>query len=185
MGTRGIYGFYKDGVDKVTYNHFDSYPEELGNNIIDFIKTTSIEEMNEIFKKITLVEQDNIATDEQIRECSIYADLDVSRQDITDMYCLLRKTQGNLSVYKNGLKLMINNKDFIKDSLFCEWGYIINLTENVLEIYKGFQTQPNNNRYSCEPEGKYYNCAILKIIPLDDVYLLENNWYKDLYSEDE
>ena len=38
MGTRGLYGFRKNGVDKVTYNHYDSYPEYLGRNILEFIR---------------------------------------------------------------------------------------------------------------------------------------------------
>jgi len=33
MGTRGAYGFRKNGIDKVTYNHFDSYPEQLGESL--------------------------------------------------------------------------------------------------------------------------------------------------------
>ena len=38
MGTRGLYGFRKNGVDKVTYNHWDSYPDGLGKQILRFIK---------------------------------------------------------------------------------------------------------------------------------------------------
>lgn len=30
MGTRGALGFIKAGEHKVTYNHYDSYPEGLG-----------------------------------------------------------------------------------------------------------------------------------------------------------
>lgn len=33
MGTRGMYGFYRNGVTKATYNHFDSYPEWLGKKL--------------------------------------------------------------------------------------------------------------------------------------------------------
>lgn len=40
MGTRGAYGFYKDGQNKLTYNHFDSYPEGLGNTVVDFCRAT-------------------------------------------------------------------------------------------------------------------------------------------------
>ena len=37
MGSRGLYGFIKDGVEKATYSHGDSYPSYLGRDIIDFI----------------------------------------------------------------------------------------------------------------------------------------------------
>ena len=37
MGTRGLWGFRKDGKDKLTYNHFDSYPDCLGHTIVEFL----------------------------------------------------------------------------------------------------------------------------------------------------
>ena len=54
MGTRGLYGFRKNGKDKITYNHWDSYPEGLGQNVLNFVKETSIEELNSIYDKIIL-----------------------------------------------------------------------------------------------------------------------------------
>lgn len=38
MGTRGIYGFIKDGTEKATYKQMDSDPTFLGRSVIDFIK---------------------------------------------------------------------------------------------------------------------------------------------------
>ena len=37
MGTRGLLGFIIKGVRKSTYNDCDSYPEWLGERIIEFI----------------------------------------------------------------------------------------------------------------------------------------------------
>ena len=34
MSTRGIYGFHINGTDKLAYNHADSYPQQLGLNIL-------------------------------------------------------------------------------------------------------------------------------------------------------
>ena len=36
MGTRGALGFKINGEYKVTYNHFDSYMEGLGKEVISF-----------------------------------------------------------------------------------------------------------------------------------------------------
>lgn len=52
MGTRGLYGIRKDGVDKVTYNHFDSYPEYLGKNMLKFCMSHSKDALTELFNKI-------------------------------------------------------------------------------------------------------------------------------------
>ena len=38
METRGSYGFVYNGIYKMTYNHYDSYPSELGKNIADFCR---------------------------------------------------------------------------------------------------------------------------------------------------
>jgi hypothetical protein len=68
---------------------------------------------------------------------------------------------------------MSDGIDFIKDSLFCEWGYVINLDDEVLEVYRGFQTEPHKNRYTdyvYESGGEtYYPCKLIKFLPLNDI----------------
>ena len=49
MSTNGIYGFRKNGEDKLTYNHCDSYFSYLGENIINFVKETPLQELNKIY----------------------------------------------------------------------------------------------------------------------------------------
>lgn len=171
MGTRGCYGFRKNGVDKLTYNHWDSYPDCLGHDVVEFCKSTSIKEMNEIFDRIVLVEEGSKPTKKQIAECIEFYDESVSTGKLDDWYCLLRETQGNLNVYKNGLKYMINSCEFIKDSLFCEYAYIINLDTNCLEFWRGFQDKPcKDNRYGTETHdnlGKYHPCKMISYYALD------------------
>lgn len=171
MGTRGLYGFRKNGVDKTTYNHFDSYPDWLGNEVVKFCKETSIEEMNEIFDRIVLVKEMDKPTVEQISECIEYYNESVSTKSVEDWYCLLRKAQGDLNVYRRGLKYMIDNHSFIEDSLFCEYAYIINLDTNCLEFWVGFQKEPcEDNRYGTETHDnmdKYYPCKMVAYYPLD------------------
>lgn len=172
MGTRGCYGFRKNGIDKLTYNHFDSYPDCLGHDVVQFCKETSIEEMNEIFDKTILVDENSKPTAEQIVECMEYYNGDVSTRTPEDWYCLLREAQGNLNVYRNGLRYMIDNHDFIKDSLFCEYAYIINLDTNCLEFWRGFQHEPDeNNRYGTEEDSGYYPCKMVAYYPLGPEYM--------------
>lgn len=131
MGTRGGYGFKKDGQMKITYNHFDSYPSGLGSEVVRFIKNTSVDEMNEIFNNITMVNEDIPATNKQINECRQYSDQGVSTGDLSEWYVLLRHTQGDLSPYKNGLKYMVDNGSIEED-----YAYIIDLDDNTFEFYK-------------------------------------------------
>lgn len=185
MGTRGCYGFFKEKLSKVTYNHFDSYPTGLGSQILDFIKNTSIEDMNKIFNKIILVDEENTPTKEQIENCKRFLDTTVGNQDEKDFYCLLRGSQGDLGAYKTGLKYMIDAESFMGDSLFCEYAYIINLDKNSLEFYTGFNTVPQHNRYSrfADNNEKYKECKLVAKIELSAI---QNGSYtiKDLELED-
>ena len=141
MSTRGYMGIQKKGELKGQYNHFDSYLEGLGKEIIETInkipKVNRIAVLNEVFKNIILVNEDDKPTREQIDYCKEkgLVDLNVATQDINDWYGLFRNAQGRLDLYLKGLKYMLNGNNFLKNDIFCEYGYVINLDENTLDIY--------------------------------------------------
>lgn len=183
MGTRGLYGIRKDGVDKVTYNHFDSYPEYLGMNMIKFCMNHNKDALTGLFNKIELVGDEN-PTEEQKVNCKRngWFDDTVSLQTDDNWYCLLRDTQGNLECLMQADKAyMLDNSDFIKDSLFCEYAYIINLDRSVLEVWVGCQKEPDpKNRYGTQQdEYGYYPCKLIRSYHLP---LTKNKkWYlKDM-----
>ena len=63
---------------------------------------------------------------------------------------------------------MVDNHNFIKDSMFCEYAYIINLDEECLEFYVGFQNEPSEyNRYGTEKEDGCYPCKMIAYYSLD------------------
>lgn len=174
MGTRGAYGLRKNGEDKLTYNHFDSYPDYLGRKVIKFCKNNNVLKLHDIFNRIILIDKDSTPTNEQINECieNGFTDFSVSSQSKTDWYCLLRNCQGNLDCWSNAKDhiYMINDNNFIKDSLWCEYAYIINLDDEVLEFYEGFQKQPQpENRYGTESRSGYYPCKLSKVFPLNEI----------------
>lgn len=187
MSTRGAYGFYKNGVDKITYNHYDSYFSGLGEEIVNFCRNTTIEDMNKIFDKIILVKEDDKPTIEDMENYVGFSNLKVGEQTLQDWYCLLRDTQGNLEEYKKeNVKHMIDNKEFLGNSLFCEYAYIINLTTNKLEIYTGFNKRPTKNRYAkyrdLENNSGYYECKLVHSFDLTDI---PENWIKILNKKGE
>lgn len=186
MATRGLYGFYKNGINKLTYNHYDSYPSYLGNNILNFIKQSTVTELNEIFQSISLVNDDNYPNEneriqlEDLGYSVTYKDEPLRWGEIISAHA------GDFSLLKNKFPFMLNNNDFIKDSLFCEWAYIINLDSNNLEIYRGFQKTSDDNRYKIDTpsSGGYYHCKLIKTISFDelkDIDSLDN--IEDSYSE--
>ena len=164
MGTRGIYGFRKNGIDKLTYNHFDSYPDYLGATMAEFCADTPIDELNALYDRIELVNECEKPTEEQINACRAFANVSVGTRRMDDWYCLLRELQGEPEKWKeiDGTIYMIDNHNFILDSLFCEYGYIINLDTNELEFWEGYQKKPNSrNRYGKQPnDDGYYPCRL-------------------------
>lgn len=155
MSTRGLIGYYKKGVTKATYNHSDSYPSWLGNKIKDYITNSDVRSMNADFDRIRLVDEDDEVQPEDIIRMFNFWYGDVERiggEYSEGWYWILRDGQGDLSAYAEQ-GVMIDGQEFMKDSLFCEWAYIINLDRGVLEIYRGFQQKkPKKNRYALNKE---------------------------------
>ena len=129
--------------------------------------------MNEFYDRIIMVDQRSNPTDKQKENCikNGFVNLSVSNQSENDWYCLLRNLQGELEkLYECEFPYMIDDSDFIKDSLFCEYAYIINLDTNVLEFYKGFQHVPQDgNRYGIEKTDGYYPCKLEAEIPIEQI----------------
>lgn len=78
MSTRGLYGFHKNGIDKLTYNHLDSYPDWLGKKVVEFCKCAGRDGMNSLFDHIELVSED--------------AEADDARVEVVDQYVVIRET---------------------------------------------------------------------------------------------
>ncbi len=111
MGTRGAYGYRIDGEDKVTYNHYDSYPDELGSNIIGYASQMELEKMREVAKSIVLVNGNEDVEKKLIERYKSYADLGVADGTYKSWYCLLRNTQGDLQPYHGKLEHMIDSHE--------------------------------------------------------------------------
>lgn len=149
MSTRGATGFVADGKWYVTYNHSSSYPSWLGMRVLEFCKEiTDWEKVKKNVCKVNLVDENSKPTPYQIRKYKKYANTRVSEQTLYDWYCLLRDLQGAgilREVADGNVSHMIDGHTFLKDSLFCEWAYIIDLDEMVLRVYKGFNKERDTN----------------------------------------
>ena len=180
MGTRGVWGFRKDGYDKVSYCHFDSYPEGLGYSFAKLLMKPVAEKLDAWFDNIVEIDAEKLPTDEQKRYCIEmgWYNGNVSNRDANDWYCLLRELQDPERWEKlidEDKKVFIDNKiDFIKDSLWCEYAYIYDIDKKELEIYDGFQEKPQEgNRYGTEQRKGhvrgYYPCRLAGKITLDEL----------------
>ena len=162
MGTRGIFGFRINDKDYLTYNNFDSYPSGLGESIrecvVGIINAGNIHYARDQVSEIILLEdnvEDSVIKDVQAEAKRLsLCDESVSTQSDTDPYCLLRRAQGNpLYWVRDGLKYMNDGSCFVNDSLFCEYGYIINFDTSKVEYYRGFQKSHHNHGRYAKNEG--------------------------------
>lgn len=139
MGTRGFFGFATQDREVLSYVQFGAYPEGLGSNMIDYIR--SVEDWDGVRDQVlamTAVSSGVPPTPGQQKELASYADLNVGNQSLEDWYCLLRNTQGNPS-YMLSSGHFESASEFALDSLFAEYGYVIDLESMAFEFYAGFQ----------------------------------------------
>ena len=126
MGTRNLTMVIKDGQPRIAqYGQWDGYPEGQGLTALAFLQNADLEHFKSQLDKCRLH--------------SNYKDLPENNLDNRD-YCaeILQlvndSDQAEIHLY--------NESSFAKDSLFCEWAYVIDLDKNVLEVYEGFNKSP-------------------------------------------
>lgn len=153
MGTRGFYGLVIDETAKITYNHFDSYPSALGADILKQVRDLAgnLDAFRESARRLTLVDESVVPTTEEMARLLDHWDSSVSTGEPTEWYSLLRKLQGDLAgTLEAGV--MIDSEGFPLDSLFCEWGYLVDLDKGTFEVYRGFQkSSPTKGRWADRP----------------------------------
>ena len=195
MGTRGAYGFRSEGKDYLTYNHYDSYPSGLGDDLASQIRAviasgTTVETLRQQVRDMRVIanEDDEPSAEDREKYAHLWAEVSTG----LDWYSLLREMQGDLGAHlQEGL--MIDGNAFIMDSLFCEYAYILNLDDETFEVYQGFQdTLHNEGRYGGEvpdPEpyasghmpSKYYGCRLVATFPMAAI---PEDWIEQAFPEE-
>ena len=91
-------------------------------------------------------------------------------------YSLLRGVQGAeliTAIASGDLKHVITNKGWMKDSLFCEYGYTLNFGTQELELWEGFQKKSQKGNPFGSRKGKgeeYYPCRKVGTISFGHIY---------------
>ena len=172
MGTRSCYGFRSEGKDYLMYSQFDGYPTGLGLKLMNQLKDLTVCNMKTGIVRLVAVDEDSEPKD--VLDNEEYQELfEMFHQDVsngTDWYSFLRCSQQNISIYfteEKPLKYFIESNNFIHDSLFCEYAYIVNLDTEMLEFYRGYNTSINSGRYTeMDSGGEYKSCFLVGEIPL-------------------
>jgi hypothetical protein len=180
MSTRGFVGFVADGQEKIAYNHFDSYPDGLGVAVLEWLHKagTDIEAIKARAVALRVVTTDtDPVTDADIEALRPWTNTEVGgHKDRPDWYQLLRETQGNPEQML-AAGVIEDAHEFPLDSLFAEWGYVVDFDAGVFEVYQGFQEQPHDRGRFADREPTleprtttgartWYPCALVASWPL-------------------
>ncbi len=198
MGTRGAVGFRHNQKDYITYNHYDSYPTCAGVGVIMTIIKQKLfddkyrQQAIEKLESLQLINSEKTFEPEElenIRNNIEALGLENNTFDPTrfgngkvDAYYVLNPIQRHINAYihpKHTIPYMIDSHEFMANSLYCEWAYIINFDTNSLEIYEGFNKNKNAaGRYAgkqrerernYEPKEQFYGVSLIGEIPFEAV----------------
>jgi len=70
----------------------------------------------------------------------------------------------------------MDSRDFAKDSVFCRYAYVLDMDNEILEIYEGFQKEYNRNteeRFHSSESDKngYFPIKLIEKIKFEDLTL--------------
>jgi hypothetical protein len=133
MGTRNILLVKHNEEYKVAqYCLFDGYPSGNGHDVVEFLTRFDFD-INHFKRKIDNLtywtEEELNLLDKSIKNICTELSIDLG-SDIFDL------------IYNGNITKVFKNIDFVGNSLFCEWGWSINLDSGCLDCFKGFQIEP-------------------------------------------
>ena len=165
MGTRGAMIFVAGDREFIQYNQSDSYPDHLGRACAEFVE--QVRNDPEMVRKIAALNAVNEQDDapEELRARLVA----YRRSRGSDWYQTLRKCQGNPAAVLECGYIAVTSRDWVADSLFCEWGYVMDFDERVLEVYRGFNRHKAVGRFSevSTDRGGYAPITLVASIPFD------------------
>jgi hypothetical protein len=196
MGTRNLTMVVKGGEYKVAqYCQWDGYPSGQGATVLTFLR----DEMNRPAFEAAVSATREI-TEAELKErwedCGATRDdgmVSIEESDrFKKRYPWLHRDCGAdvlKIIQESGGDIALNlTLDFVKDSLFCEWAYVVDLDQNTLEVYVGFNQKPlaeGDRFFSGEtPEKEYWPVRLAKSYPLDALPT-DDEFQTDLAQDDE
>jgi hypothetical protein len=200
MGTRNLSCAFINGEYKVAqYGQWDGYPDGQGLTILKTLRSCDIEKLKKdilscwfisdkdfenLYKKLNIKINDGMIKIEDADKFSQHHP-QLDRDMAGAIFEFIMKANGEVPIQ--------NSINFAKDSLFCEWTYVIDFDKNTFEIFKGFNKDPLskterfyfNGEKVDEKDYEYYPIKLLKVYSLSDLPT-EETFLKELeIKEDE
>lgn len=138
MGTRHLTMIISNGETKVAqYGQWDGYPEGQGATVLEFLKSCDIDlfrnKVNSL-RWITEAEAGRLNSADNWSGDYPYLSRDTGAQILNAIqYGEIRKRE---SVISCEVEFLVDSSDFVNDSLFCEWAYVVDLDKIHLRFTK-------------------------------------------------
>ena len=146
VSCRGAFGFRYKGNDLVTFNAYDSFPEDLGRKLMMDIRKYTTRQLKEAAGRIKLVRGSDYPSIEQRDEYRSFAGKD---GDYTWGHLLWKTAERKTfaSWVEEGLIYMVDSSSFLLD-VWCDFAYIANLDTSMFETYARSGGAPRRGRYA-------------------------------------
>lgn len=149
MGTRNLTMVVHENAIKIAqYGQWDGYPEGQGATALEFLNTPGNIDM--IKAKLPNVKWlDEEEYDQFLKDIGATGGWVTQKQSnlIREKYPYINRDHGalilELVAESEGEVEIADSREFAKDSLFCEWAYVIDLDKEIFEVYRGFNQSPN------------------------------------------
>lgn len=193
MGTRSLICVVQNGEYKVAqYSQWDGYPSGQGYQIVKFLlHPLNIERLKASLSRVRFFDSEG-RDKEFIEQYNKNPNLKSNRNWFMNFITrdLGAEILNSIIESSDSEILLKNTIDFAKDSLFCEWAYVVNLDNDTLEIYQGFNEQPvdPSERFYEEnfvPDNGYYQVKLVKISKFSELDLNSMSRLEDALSSEE
>lgn len=183
MGTRNLTMVIEGEKPVIAqYGQWDGYPSGQGATALRFLKTRSLKKFKEKLKLIRFATKEDIAeVEDWLKTIGVddgWMTMEQSAQ-YQRKYPLLTRDNGAEILFMiqdlNESVFLTDSSDFAKESLFCEWAYVIDLDKNTFEVYTGFNQTPldkDERFFTMDEDGKspeYFPVRLVKSYSLDDL----------------
>jgi hypothetical protein len=146
--TAGLLGFAPEhGGLKATVIPADAHPAGAGLTVLRFVrqlvKDHAVTDASERVSRINVhfPEAEGDPDPEEIAALKRWAAPGTNPDWPVTWWTLLAKTLGDPDAILTAGH-MASAHEFAVDSLHCEWGYVVNFADQVIEVYRGYQTEP-------------------------------------------
>jgi hypothetical protein len=197
MGTRGITIVILGGEPVVAqYGQWDHYPSGQGITCLEFLQKGILDKLREKLKCCHFVTDDEQKRIEEFCK-SIGCENGWMSGEQAKLYDekfpYFSRNHGSniLNVIADSVDesiLLHDQRDFAYDSLFCEYGYVIDLDKNTFEVFEGFSKKPiEKSERFYKPKSKdteYYPIRLMKSYDLNNLPTAEE-FLADLEPKEE